>query len=116
MTRKAISPRFAIRTLLNTSYLERNVSVLLRRILVALGLQGLQRIDEGRPRVTWIDNVVEVAPAGSDVRVREHLAVFFDLGVCRCRLILALGDLLSEENLYRTLWSHHRNLRGRPGD
>src|SRR6266550_2348854 len=114
MTRRAISPRFAIRTLLNTSYLERDVSVLLRRILVAFGLKRLQRIDEGGPGVTWIDDVVEITASGGDVWMREHLAVFFDLGVCGCRLILALGDLFSKENLYRTLRSHHRNLSGRP--
>src|SRR5688572_30322344 len=143
MTRKAISPRFAIRTFLNkfcpcgyhgctaevakhqespavrASALdasERNVSVLFRGILVALGLQRLERINESRPRVARIDDVVEISSTGRDVRVRELLPVLLDLSFSCRRFVRTLRDFLPEEDFHRTLWSHHRDLGRRPGD
>ena len=43
----------------HVSMLQRNVPVLLRRIRVALRAQRLERVDETRPRVARIDDVVE---------------------------------------------------------
>src|SRR5262249_9159460 len=43
---------------------QRNVPVLLRRILVALGLEDFQRLDELPPRVLGLDDLVDVSALG----------------------------------------------------
>src|SRR5690349_10899861 len=100
-TRRAISPRLAIRIFENMKSrewgignrewvsaagppipdsrarfpLQWKISVLLRRIAVALRLQRVECVDESRPRVAWIDDVVHVPAGCRDVRVRELLRV-----------------------------------------
>src|SRR5678815_2852672 len=63
-----------------------------------------------------VDDVVEVPATGRDVWMGEFAAILLDLGVRRRGRIAAVIDLLAKENLDRALWTHHRNLRGRPGD
>src|SRR6266581_1043913 len=116
MTRSAISPRFAMRTLLNTSYLKWDVSVLLRRILVALRLQGLQRGYERRPCIPRVDDVVDVTSTSGDVGMRELLSVFLDLCFCPRRFVFAFRDFLAKQNLHGSLRPHHRDLGRRPRD
>src|SRR5437867_2274240 len=116
MTRSAISPRFAMRTLLNTSYLQWDVSVLLRRIFVALRLQCLQRGYERRPCVPRVDDVVDVPSTSGDVGMRKLLSIFLDLCFCRSRFVFAFGDFLAKQNLHRSLRSHHGDLGRRPRD
>src|SRR5438132_1339755 len=107
MTRSAISPRFAMSTLLNTRYLQRDVSVLLRRILVVLRLQRLQRGYQRWPRVSRVDDVVDVASTSGDVGMRELLAILLDLCLCRGRFVFAFRDLLAKQDLHRAFRSHH---------
>src|SRR5689334_16454168 len=114
-TRSAISPRLAMRTFFSTG-LERDVAVLLRRILVALPLQRLQRVNQSRTCVRRIDDVVHVAARGGDVRVRKLLRVLVDALFGCGRRIFRLGDLLLEEDLHRALRAHHGDLGGRPRD
>src|SRR5262245_15930111 len=90
--------------------------MLLRRIAIALGAQRRVRIDETRPRVARIDDVVDVAATRGDVRMRELVAVLVDLAVRGAVWIRAVVDLFSEQNLHRALWSHHRDLRRGPRD
>src|SRR5690242_12142214 len=90
--------------------------MLLRRILVALGLQSLECIDETRARIAGVDNVVEKATARGDIGVRELLAILFDLRFRRTLGVAAVRDLLAEKNLDRPLWAHHSDLRCWPGD
>src|SRR5437016_3798787 len=59
--------------------LEGNVTVLLRWILVALGLESLEGVDERGSGIAGIDDVVDVAAAGSDVGMRKLLAILLDL-------------------------------------
>src|SRR2546426_7710951 len=54
---------------------QREVSVFLRRVGVALGPRELERRAESRSRVPRLDHLVDVAALGGDVRSREHLAI-----------------------------------------
>src|SRR5216117_1918436 len=45
-------------------FLEGNVPMLFRPVLVPFRLEGLERVAEPSARVAWIDDVVELAPAG----------------------------------------------------
>src|SRR5882724_9723390 len=55
---------------------QRNVAMLLRRIPVPLRRQGPQRVDQPRPGVPGIDDVIDVAPARGGVGVGELGRVF----------------------------------------
>src|SRR5207237_1290640 len=67
----------AIRSLGLLGTLQRNISVLLRRILVALGLQHLQPVDEPFARLARLDHSINIAALGSDVRIGKALAELF---------------------------------------
>src|SRR5512143_4052314 len=84
MTRNAISPRLAMSTFLNISACasEWNVPVLLRRVPVPLRAQRFQGVDQPWTRVARIDDVIDVAATGRDVRMRELRAILLDLRVC----------------------------------
>src|SRR5438552_17388659 len=69
-----------------TRALERNVAMLARRNAVALGLQGGERGDQARARNAGIDDVVEVAPRGGFIGVRELLPVLVDLLLGRLQI------------------------------
>src|SRR5580765_8358741 len=90
--------------------------MLLRRILVALGLQSLERIDETGARIAGVDDVVEKATARGDIGVRELLAILLDLRFRRTLGVAAVRDLLAEKNLDRALRPHDGDLRCGPGD
>src|SRR2546425_10065687 len=90
-----------------TRPLKRNVAMLARRNAVALGLQCGERRDQTRARIAGIDDVVEVAPRGGFIGVRELLPVLVDL---------LLGRLPFVQDLDRALRPHHRDLGGGPGD
>src|SRR2546426_11059027 len=79
----------------------------LRRIPVSLGGKGGERVDQPRPGVTRIDDVVHVAARGREVRVGELLAI---LGLAR------LGGVVLVEDFHRALRAHDGDLRRRPGD
>src|SRR5262245_1557697 len=59
--------------------LQRNIPVLLRRVLVALAVEHLQRLDQAPPRLARRDHRVYVSSLGSDVRIGKELAEFFNL-------------------------------------
>src|SRR5438445_5089711 len=90
-----------------TRPLKRNVAMLARRNAVALGLQCGERRDQTRARIARIDDVVEVAPRGGFIGVRELLPVLVDL---------LLGRLPFVQDLDRALRPHHRDPGGGPGD
>src|SRR5947209_9754191 len=79
MMRQAISPRLAIRIFLNIAAMprsQRDVVVLLPRVLEPLAAQHRQRAAEAQPGGCRLDHVVNEAAAGRDERVGEFLAVF----------------------------------------
>src|SRR5689334_23804544 len=83
ITRSAISPRLATRILVNIAPLEGDVAVFLRRIAIALRAERVERVDQTGSRVARIDDVVEVAATGRDVRMGEHAAILLDLRIRR---------------------------------
>src|SRR5262245_64841848 len=100
ITRTAISPRLATRTRRNGGFSEdseRDVAMLLRRVLVALVGEHLERGDETRARVLGLDDLVDVAELGRLERVGELLTVVgreaLALGVGLLRLL----DLVAED-------------------
>src|SRR6266446_7353721 len=122
-TRTAISPRLAISTrrsgfgfdMGTTGPLarsERNVPVLLRRVLVALVLENFERADEPRPCLLGCDDLVDVAELGGHERVREGLAIVGDETLT---LAVPSGglDLAAEDDVDRALRTHDRDLPGR---
>src|SRR5271167_2184370 len=105
ITRTAISPRLAIRTLANTSELlsaargrplQRDVAVLLGGIAVALALERIERTDQPRACLPRIDDVVDVAPPRRDIGVRELLPILGDLRIHRLTRVGRFGDLLAK--------------------
>src|SRR5215212_4053118 len=93
---------------------QRNVSVLLRGIAVALALEGLQRVNEPRSGVAGVDDVVEVATSGRNVGVGELLAIILDPPVGRAGRVVALSDLLAVQDFDGALGAHDGDLRRRP--
>src|SRR5205823_7351252 len=71
----------------STNALQRDIAMLLRRIPISLGGKGGERVDQSRPGVTRIDDVVHVAARGRDIRVGELLAI---LGLARLGRVLLI--------------------------
>src|SRR6266545_795409 len=111
----AISPLLAMRTLENNGVSERNVSVLFRRILVALSLERAQGFGQSGACIARISDVLEIPSSRSAVWMRELIAVLLDLVLGRLRRIVTRGNVFSKENLHRALWPHHCDLRRGPG-
>src|SRR5262245_37960349 len=87
------------------------VAVLAPGKLLALRAQQLEAGDDLGPRVGGIDHVVHVAPFGGTVRIGEALGVLLDqLGLASVRIGSDL-QLAAVDDLDRTLWSHHGELR-----
>src|SRR5450432_31610 len=61
--------------------LQRNIPMLLRRILVSLGLQHLQGLNQFLAGLARLDDGVHVATIGGDVGIGEAFAEFFDLSL-----------------------------------
>ena len=58
--------------------LQRDVPVLSRGVLIALVLEHVERVDEARPGLSRVDDVVHISPCGGDVGVGELLAILLD--------------------------------------
>src|SRR2546428_5378665 len=86
--------------------LERNVAMLLRRIAVALRAERRQSLDQARPAVAGIDDVVEIAAPRREIGVGGLLAILRLLRLRRVGLV---------QHLHRSLRSHHRDLGRGPG-
>src|SRR5689334_10208306 len=119
MMRTAISPRFATSTRRKSGRAplsERDVAMLLRRVLVALVLEHLERADDLRARVLGLDDLVDVAELRGLERVRERAAVIRDeplpLGVDVLRAL----ELVPEDDVDRALRTHDRDLGGGEGE
>src|SRR5690606_5119777 len=103
MTRQAISPRLAIRIFLNMARAsERNVVVLLPRILELLVTKERERPRNADTRGMRHDDFVDIATLGCDERIEE--AVFVGLGVGRD--LFRIVDIRTVNDLHRTLRTH----------
>src|SRR5204863_9332865 len=121
MTRTAISPRFATRILSTARSRDRplhrsewDVAVLLRRVLVALGLERGEAVDQLRARLMGTDDLVDEAALRGDVRVCELLAVLGNPGRARRGDIRGGIELALVKNIDRSLGAHDRDLGRRP--
>src|SRR5918993_3329184 len=91
--------------------LKRDVPVLPPRVLDLLRRQPPQRVRHPAAGAVGHDDVVDEAAAGGDERVGEALAVFLGAGLDRG----GVADVGAEDDLDRTLGTHHRDLGGGPG-
>src|SRR5437867_10768491 len=99
ITRTAISPRLATSTRRKSGRSEGDVAMLLRRVLVALVLQHLERADEPRAGVLGLDHLVDVAELGRLEGVGERAPVLgLQALALRLRVLGAL-DLLPEDDV-----------------
>src|SRR5207247_10332141 len=60
----------------STNALQRDIAMLLRRIPISLGGKGGERVDQTRPGVTRIVDVVNVAVRGREVREGDIVLMF----------------------------------------
>src|SRR5262245_24810706 len=98
------------------SGLQGDQPVLLRRPLLALGLQVLKSLGQVLARVGRLDDVIHQPAAGGDIGGGEGGAVLLDqLGAAGC-LVLGLLHLLAEDDLHRPLGPHDGDLGGGPGE
>src|SRR5581483_7807159 len=118
ITRTAISPRFATSTRRKRrgavpGRSERDVAMLLGRVLVALVLQHLERGDEARAGVLGLDDLVDVAELRRLERVREPLTVLRDQPGSLGLDVLRLLDLVPEDDVDGAVVSHDGDLARR---
>src|SRR5690606_39865407 len=90
--------------------------MLLRRVPVPLALQAFESVDETGPGVTRIDDIIEIAAARGDVRMREMLPILLDLRIGRGGRVFGFRDFPAIEDLDGSLRSHHGDLRRWPCD
>src|SRR6185437_15807619 len=94
---------------------ERNVAVLPGGIAIPLGAHRVERVDEPRPGIARIDNVVEVATSRGNVGVGEARTVLLD-ALLRCGLWIRLvAEFLPVQDFDGAARSHHGNFRSGPG-
>src|SRR5947199_8944685 len=106
MTRTAISPRFATRMRVKGGRSEWDVAMLLGRVPVALVLQHLERADQARAGVGWLDDVVDVAELGGLVRVGEGAPVVGDQALALGGGVLRPLDLVAEDDVDGAVGPH----------
>src|SRR5918992_1238172 len=95
---------------------KRDVSVLARRALGALGPDHLERFDQVRPGLARVYDVVYVAHLGGDHRVVELLLVGgYELGPPGLG-VFGLGDFAPEDDVNRSGRPHDGDLPRRPRD
>src|SRR5207302_1685511 len=97
---------------LSTKDLQRHVAVLLRRVLIALVIQILERLYEFLTRLPRVDHLIEEAGARRDVGVRELRAKLRDLLGARGRGIGRGIEFALVEDIDGALRPHHGELRG----
>src|SRR4030095_17188939 len=90
--------------------------VLLGRVGVALGPRQLQGRAQSRPRIAWLDYLVDVAALGGGVRSREHFAVLARLVLAQGRRVLRPFHLSPVEDVDRALGPHDSDLGRRGGE
>src|SRR4051794_27304343 len=115
-TRTAISPRFATSTRrkidaaeppgVGGGESERDVAMLLRRVLLALVLEDLERADDLRSRLLRLDDLVDVAELGGLERIRERAPVLGDEAAPLAVRVLRPLELIPEDDVDRPFRAH----------
>src|SRR5271157_255186 len=89
--------------------------MLLGRVLVALVLQHIERLNQLAARVSGTNYRVEIAALGGNVRIGEAFAELLDLGSAIGIRVWGLLDFVPIDDVYRAFRSHHRDFGRRPG-
>ena len=91
--------------------------MLLRRVLVALGLQHLQCLDQLLAGFARLDDGVDIPALGGDVGIGEALAKLFDLlsGVQLRVLSTAVFQFALVDDVDCAFRAHDGDLGSRPG-
>src|SRR5438309_12098584 len=80
--------------------LQRDVAVLPRRDLLALRLEHPQRLDQLRPGLGGLDDIIDVTALRGDVRVAELLLVRLDQFLAASFGIIGLRDVPPEDHVH----------------
>src|SRR4051812_34334992 len=96
----------AQRTQRRTEESERDVAVFLGWVLVALGLEHLERIDELFAGLARLDDGVDVAALGGDIRIGELVLELFDEFRARLFFVFGFIQLALVDDVYRALGAH----------
>src|SRR5215469_5003360 len=87
----------------------------LRWVRVPLIFQHLQRRNQLGACETWFNHLVDVAARGSDVGIGELLSILSGQFIAPGFRVCGAVNLALEENVYRALRPHYRNLCCWPG-
>lgn len=91
---------------------QRNIAVLLPRVIELFAAQHTQALGNPHPGVVRHDDVVDIAAVAGDKRVGEALPVFLGAG----RDLVRIADVAAKDDFDRALRPHHRYFRRRPGE
>src|SRR5258708_14242385 len=97
------------------SALQRNIPMLLRRILIPLSLQHSQRLDQLLTRLARLDNCIHKSAISRHVGIRQPLAKFFNLFLANRFAIFSALQFAVVDDIPRAFRPHHRNFGARPG-
>src|ERR1700730_14754658 len=97
--------------------LKRDIAVLFLRVGVAFVFERAQGGDQPRARLSRLDHGIDVTALRGDIRIGEARAKLRDLLLpqpfaLRFRRVF---DLSLVDDVYRSLWAHHRDFRGGAG-
>src|SRR4029078_386872 len=99
---------------LSTRELQRNVAVLLRRVLIALVIQILECRNEFFTSFARPDDLVDESRAGGDIRICEFFTKLLYLLFSSGARIVRRGEFPLVENIDGALGTHHRDLGAWP--
>src|SRR5258708_24242009 len=97
------------------SYLQRNIPMLLRRILIPLSLQHSQRLDQLLASLSRLDYCIHKSAIRRHVGISQPLAKFFNLFLANRLAIFSAVQLAFVDDIHRALRPHHRNFGAWPG-
>src|SRR2546423_13282562 len=95
---------------------QRNISMLLRWVLIALVLKQRQGADQLWSRLGGFNYFINESAFGGDVWVGEFFFELVHTGSAGRRFIRGFSNFASIQDINRSLSSHHRNLCRRPGE
>jgi hypothetical protein len=89
--------------------------MLLQRILIPLGLQHGERLNQFLPRLPRLNDSIHEPAIRRHVGIGKSFAEFLDFASPHLVAILRLLQLALLNNVHRALRAHHGDFRRRPG-
>ena len=89
--------------------------MLLRRVLIPLGPEHLQRLDQLLAGLARLDDRIDESTIGGYVGVCQALAELFDLLLANRYAIFRAVQFALVDDIHRAFRPHHRNFGARPG-